>query len=127
MLLPVYPSPGKGGMPFLFTWYYLVLLWLGTLKPSKGRAITGPPQVLLVGCHKYNSRLGHWVLARVIGALQLRLQAANNARPRARLLRLAVFGRPKFSSLARGAYGVPVLGGRQAIAARCTHGAGLPW
>lgn len=73
MLLPVYLSPGKGGMPFLFTWYYLVLLWLGTLKPSKGRGITAPPQVLLVSSHKYNGRLGHWVLARVVSALQLRL------------------------------------------------------
>jgi hypothetical protein len=32
MLLPVYLSPGKGGMPFLFTWYYLVLLWARYLK-----------------------------------------------------------------------------------------------
>ena len=73
MLLPVYLSPGKGGMPFLFTWYYLALLWLGTLKPSKGRGITAPPQVLLVSSHKYNGRLGHWVLAGVVSALQLRL------------------------------------------------------
>ena len=112
MLLPVYLSPRKGGMPFLFTWYYLVLLWARYLNPSKRRPITGPPQVLLVSGHKYNGRLGHWVLARVIGALQLRLQATNNTRLCTRLLRLAVFWRAKFGGLARRAYGVPILGGR---------------
>ena len=71
MLMPVYLSARKGGMPFLFTWYYLVLLWARYLNPSKGRPSNGPPQVLLVGCHKYNGWFSHRVLARVIGALQL--------------------------------------------------------
>ena len=52
MLMPVYWSPCKGGAPFLFTGFTVPLFgggpWLLSKSKVKGRAITGPPQVL--GC-----------------------------------------------------------------------------